>query len=76
MDLIKRNGFNENPFPFHLIKLISRGNNSHMNPMHFISSLNYDSEDIMQYSIKSTGADSISGSYPELHILRKQEHSI
>lgn len=45
-------------------------------PDAFISSLNYDSEDIMPSSIKSTGADSISGSYPELNMLRKQKHSI
>ena len=45
-------------------------------PDAFINSLNYDSEDITPSSIKSTDADSISGSYHELHMLRTQEHSI
>lgn len=66
MDLMKRNGFNEK-----IRSLLSNsapltGKQLTYEPDTFINSLNYKSEDIMPSGIKkSTGADSISGSYPE-----------
>lgn len=51
MDLIKRNGFSLNPFLF--IKLnSSHGEQLTYGPDAFISSLNYDSEDITPSGIK------------------------
>ena len=60
MDLMKKERILIESVPFSSNLVPLTGKQLTYEPDAFISSLNYDSEDIMPSSIKSTGADSIS----------------